>query len=140
MSHVVTLQTNLTDLVVVCKALDFLGLSYSKDADVRLWNSRKTHSQIVVNLRRYDIGLSLENGKVKMTADDMAFDSLVDFPAIKAYTNKEFRYISQETFGNILSQAYSIVKAREVAMKLGHQMHISAPDEFGVVHARVVTA
>lgn len=140
MSHVVTLQINLTSMLIVCKALDFLGLPYSKDADVRLWDLEKIHSQIVIDLENYDIGLSLENGKVKMVADDMAFYSLQDFPVIKSYINKKTHFICKETFANILSQAYSIVKAREVAMKLGHQMHISAPDESGVVHARVVTA
>ena len=137
MSHKTILQTSMDNLSTVKEALLFLGIEYKENTTVRMWSQRdNTNSNIVIPQTHYDIGILNKNNKISVIGDSMAFPIIFQTPSLKKYKAKTPNNV--EKFTGILNQAYNIVKAREKALELGHQMSISAPDENNTIHAQIL--
>ena len=128
----------MSDLEVVCKALDFLGLSYIKNGKCRMWDDKSITAPIVITLPDFDIAVKPKGEILELVADSMAYEYLHRLPIVSKFI-KPYEYVTQKRFSEILQQSYNVVKAVAVAAEMGHSIYIGMPDESGVISAQVVT-
>lgn len=126
MSHVTIVETELDNLEVIEKAINFLGLKYELNGLVRMWHDVLIDIPIVIKLHRWDIGV-VDNGKgsYMLKADSYAWSDIAVNPALSNYTIVADQ---GEQFAGILKQACNIIKAIEVAKTLGHTISLDGPD------------
>jgi hypothetical protein len=142
MSHITKVQTQMTDLNTVARALEFLELPFTANAEgseVRMYNSSDVFkAPIVINLPEWAIGIDLnKDGLAELKADSYAWNEVSKQRNVAALAAR--RRVNQDVFGGILQQAYNIIRAKDTAEAEGHELIIDSPDENGVVHARVRT-
>jgi len=135
MSHITKVQTTMTDLATAVKAAKLLGLSCSFDKKIRSWNT-KAKMPVLLDMPNWDIGLSIVDGKIEVTADSVAFYEAAKAGNIPKFLKKN-EPLDSTRFSGILQQAYNIVNAVTLAEKMGHKLTVSEPDENGTIHAEV---
>jgi hypothetical protein len=138
MSHVTKVTTKISNLELVAKALQFMGVEFKAPKDqetVRMWGGQNFKAPIVIKQSQYDVGISMENSNVQLKADSYAWSELFRNPKVKAFAARA--HADEKTFGGILTQACNIVSAIEVAKAEGHEVIVSEPNASGVVQIRV---
>jgi hypothetical protein len=72
-SHFTTVETKITNLAALLKALDKLKLKYATDEQgvtVRGWRGQTTKAELSIDMGRYDIGVvKTESGNYTLVAD-----------------------------------------------------------------------
>lgn len=135
MSHITKVETKLDNIEVIKKALDYLGLKYKENSEIRMWRSIKL-ADLVIVLDKYDIGLQKNKENIyNLEADSYAWNQPLLRKALKDY---KLKYDSSgQIFGGILKQACNMVKAAIVAQENNQTIEFSKPDENNLIIAKV---